>query len=287
MSANGEKNQVIDMFCQMIKAQLDSLSDEQRSALIHTLITELSSPGSSPSSEFAMSPSLVAVENGTANRKKLKKIRAQRAEKKKSVNAFMVFRCKFSCRSTGQLLILVHKAYYSVILIGLPQKARSPILAQMWRTENRQSLFSLLGAAYSKIRDENLAPGVTLESFLHVAAEKVPIIPAAQYFQKSGWTIIGQELRAVAIDEVSVEAEYPLKSNFSPDDVVSYCIHKGLISRMPSPKTRKVVGQLNGASNIAFAALPQGGPVQVQDQNMIAFAVSNNFLSFLLPKKRN
>lgn len=55
-------------------------------------------------------------------------------------------------------------AYYSPILSGLTQKAKSGIVRQMWAEEPRKQLFTLLGQAYSELRDSNAARASTKTS---------------------------------------------------------------------------------------------------------------------------
>lgn len=157
---------------------------------------------------------------------------------------------------SSQLRTKKRVAYISPLLGKIPQKARSPMLSLMWRAEQRQGQFHLLGAAYSKIRDEcNDCP--SLEKFVEVAAGTLSIIPADLYFELSGWKIVddgdSKHLVATIVDDNLIIATYPLQTVVSTQEIIQYCFDHGLINNMPTAAT--VTTQPHAA--ISFAALPQ------------------------------
>lgn len=137
----------------------------------------------------------------------------------------------------------------------------------MWRAEKRQPLFHLLGSAFSKIRDQCSNPP-PLDRFLDVASRIVSIIPAQKYLELSGWTIVDQgddkTIAKVDIDEAMVTSRYPLQSNASPQDIIRYCFHQGLISSMPQPI---VAPRAQPRPTMSFAALPQDHDLEASVQS--------------------
>ncbi|KAK5312171.1 hypothetical protein LTR70_008351 [Exophiala xenobiotica] len=141
-----------------------------------------------------------------------KRTQASPRKPRKVVNSWMAFR-----------------SYYSPLIKDLPQKARSPMLAMLWKSDVDHGLWELLSAAFSYVRDNHSEDSVSLEQFLGVATQVVPIVPADQYLARTGWTRVGDTLHRA---EVSSK-EGPKATNVSCAGLARYCFRQGLISKPP------------------------------------------------------
>lgn len=127
------------------------------------------------------------------------------------------------------------------------------MLALLWKNDVDHGLWELLSAAFSYIRDNHAEDQVSIDQFLPVAAQVVPIIPADQYFTRSGWTRAGDTLKRI---EVSPQ-ELSKATNLSCAGVVRYCFRQGLISRLPitaQADSRPTRNHRAHPSSISFAA---------------------------------
>lgn len=153
------------------------------------------------------------------------------------------------------------------------------MLALLWKNDIDHGLWELLSAAFSYIRDTHTEDGVSIDQFLLVAAQVVPIIPADQYFARSGWTRVGDTLKRI---EVSPQ-ELPKATNVSCSGVVRYCFRQGLISKPPTmahADLRPTKNLRGHPSSIPFAAVASStfaflgsssvGRAIVQDHNPIS-----------------
>lgn len=150
------------------------------------------------------------------------------------------------------------------------------MLAMLWKNDVDHGLWELLSAAFSYVRDNHGEDCVSLELFLGVATQVVPIIPADQYLGRTGWTRVGDSLHRVAVHP----KEGPKATNVSCAGLARYCYRQGLISKPPSTKQadlRSSRSREAPISRISFAAMAsaplaaiaaeQPQPVHVTRQN--------------------
>jgi Mating-type protein MAT alpha 1 HMG-box len=156
-------------------------------------------------------------------------------------------------------------AYYSPQLAGLTQKVKSGLIRSMWRDDGRKHIWTLIGNAFTDIRD-NHTDVVRLDSFLAVIIPEVPIIPASIYLHKMGWQLTtdaageAQLKRSFTFDRAALLAEYPEQTNKSVEELVNHCYSGGLVR--PACRIRRSNAQGNMVT-LPFAAAPTvGGPVQ-------------------------
>lgn len=127
------------------------------------------------------------------------------------------------------------------------------MLALLWKHDLNHGIWELLSAAFSHIRDNYASDEVSLDDFLSVAAQVVPIVPPSQYLERYGWIRKGDVLER---SEVEI-AQSPTPTNTSCSGLIRYCFRKGLIS-MPSAEVQEsyqILGsQKTRYSSISFAA---------------------------------
>lgn len=127
------------------------------------------------------------------------------------------------------------------------------MLALLWKNDVDHGLWELLSAAFSYIRDSHTEDSVSIDQFLLVAAQIVPIIPADQYFTRNGWIRAGGVLERVEV----CPRELPKATNVSCAGLVRYCFRQGLISKAPTidrDSSRSTTMHRAYPSAISFAA---------------------------------
>lgn len=231
MSANGYLKDKLVIFKQFES----TLSDEQRHLLLQN--PDLLSPDV-VSAFYQASLDNVAQERTSATKASAisstkRHVQSPMKKPRKVVNSWMAFRCK------TRLMLAVKRhgtdlrsAYYSSLINDLPQKVRSPMLAMLWKNDVDHGLWELLSAAFSYIRDNHSEDSVSLEQFLGVATQVVPIIPADQYLARTGWARVGDTLHRVTV----CSKEGSKTTNASCAGLARYCFRQGLISRPPTTK---------------------------------------------------
>ncbi|KAK5950311.1 hypothetical protein OHC33_008530 [Knufia fluminis] len=213
MSANGYLKDKLVIFKQFES----TLSDEQRHLLLQN--PDLLSPDV-VSAFYQASLDNVAQERTSATKASAisstkRHVQSPMKKPRKVVNSWMAFR-----------------SYYSSLINDLPQKVRSPMLAMLWKNDVDHGLWELLSAAFSYIRDNHSEDSVSLEQFLGVATQVVPIIPADQYLARTGWARVGDTLHRVTV----CSKEGSKTTNASCAGLARYCFRQGLISRPPTTK---------------------------------------------------
>ena len=116
------------------------------------------------------------------------------------------------------------------------------------------ALWELLSAAFSYIRDHHTEDAVSLEQFLSVATQVVPIVPAAQYFARCGFRRAGDILEKITVSP----QEMPKATSISCVGLVRYCHRQRLISMPPvDDEDRSADGRerCSAPSTISFAAI--------------------------------
>jgi hypothetical protein len=157
-------------------------------------------------------------------------------------------------------------AYYSPMLRELTQKEKSGIVQKMWAKEPRKHLFTLLGQAYSEMRDSDPNAGADkdfLKKFLPPAVSLLPIIPAEDYLDAMGWVRgVNQDGDATleGIETMSSLPDISMRTNCSARGIISHCYATGLFSRPSSTITSP---DRNAGGAMAFAADPSSVPRQL------------------------
>jgi len=197
----------------------------------------------------------VSTRNATATSSINKQTGNSPKKPRKVVNSWMAFRCKsLLMAALRQYYTYLPSAYYSSLIKDLPQKVRSPMLAMLWKNDVDHGLWELLSAAFSYVRDNHSEDSVSLEQFLSIATQVVPIIPADQYLARTGWTRIGDTLHRAA----AYPREGPKATNVSCAGLARYCFRQGLISRPPTTKQADLKPSRSREappSSISFAAM--------------------------------
>lgn len=124
----------------------------------------------------------------------------------------------------------------------------------LWKSDIDHGLWELLSAAFNHIRDNHPEDSVTIDQFLAIATQVVPIVPADQYLKRRGWVRVGDALEH---DDTSPQ-ELPKITNFSCAGVARYCFRQGLISRAPKLEqaSMKALGDVQAsAQSISFASV--------------------------------
>ena len=180
---------------------------------------------------------------------------------KKPLNAFIAYRCKiFANQMRCDTKLNCTSAYYSPELQNLTQKTKSGMIQKMWAEEPRKPLFTLLGQAYSELRDSDANIGQDkslLKKFLSATADLLGIIPAEEYLDTMGWVrgvnYDGEEVLERSEAGISVPV-VSMTTNYSVQDIVDHCHKIGLVTRPPNAQAR--AGRNPGGA-MAFAAAPR------------------------------
>jgi len=208
-----------------------------------------------------------------------KRIQSSPRKPRKVVNSWMAFRCKSTRMAAAKRPDTdLAPAYYSPLIKDLPQKVRSPMLAMLWKNDADHGLWELLSAAFSYVRDNHSEDGVSLEQFLGVATQVVPIVPADQYLARTGWTRVGDTLHRIEV----FPKEGPKATNVSCAGLARYCFRQGLISKPPMTKQADLKPSRSRGSpqpRISFAAMAsaplaamtaeQSRPISLQQQSSL------------------
>lgn len=145
----------------------------------------------------------------------------------------------------------------------------------MWAEEPRKQLFTLLGQAYSELRDSNAATGLNkdfLKNFLPATVAVLPIIPADHYLDTMGWvrrTSPDGEATLERSGSVVSAPDASMRTNLSVADIIDYCYKTGIVTR--SSDVISGAGHKNAGGAMSFAAAPSMSPnlrCQLVSQNL-------------------
>ncbi|OAG34384.1 hypothetical protein AYO21_11470 [Fonsecaea monophora] len=139
---------------------------------------------------------------------------------------------------------IAYRAYYSPVFKGATQKVKSGFIRTMWGEDKKRSMWTLLGKAYSDLRDHHME-AITVDRFLAVAVPLLPIVPIDLYLTKMGWILTvdasGESvlMRSAKFNPELLAAEYPHHTNLSEQDIVEHCYRRGLVDRGRRQRTRQ------------------------------------------------
>lgn len=129
----------------------------------------------------------------------------------------------------------------------------------MWAEEPRKQLFTLLGQAYSELRDSNAVAGLDkdfLKKFLPATVAVLPIIPADDYLDTMGWVRHFSHDGEATLERTGSVTSIPdasMRTNLSVADIIDYCYKTGVV---PRPSNTTVTPSRNAGGAMSFAAAP-------------------------------
>ncbi|KIV83119.1 hypothetical protein PV11_05172 [Exophiala sideris] len=199
----------------------NTLSSDQLKALSGSLAlaAQLKTSVANMSSGDDVSVASTSASYPKGSRAQRRKAIVARHKPKRPLNAFMAYR-----------------TYYSPLFKGLPQKQKSGLMREMWCAEAKKTMWTLLGGAYSDLRDHHQET-FPVDKFLSIAVPLLPIVPADKYLSKMGWTLSSDAagepvlFRNPAFNADILAAEYAPRTNLSLEDIVEHCYNQGLMPR--------------------------------------------------------
>ena len=133
------------------------------------------------------------------------------------------------------------------------------MVKQLWAEEPRKQLFTLVGQAYSELRDNDLTAGLDKDFFkkyIPIVVAALPIIPAEKYLDAMGWTRHVDHEGLATLERSGTAGSVPnesMRTNWSVADIVEYCYKIGLVARPVRLSSRS---RRTTAGAIAFATAP-------------------------------
>ncbi|KAL2433875.1 hypothetical protein ABEF95_011682 [Exophiala dermatitidis] len=178
---------------------------------------------------------------------------------------------------------ITYRTYYSPLFKGLTQKEKSGLLRVMWGAELQKPMWTLLGLAYSDLRDYH-DEHLPVDAFLAATVPLLPIVPAEEYFAKMGWenaTNSAGELtltRSAWFDTATFYAQYPPRTDLSFADIVNHCYDQGIMkrdTRRATPRLRPGhQAQAPAANNNVAAPSTNTNPPPPSCGGSLTFAVT-------------
>ncbi|KAJ5040429.1 uncharacterized protein L3040_006085 [Drepanopeziza brunnea f. sp. 'multigermtubi'] len=156
---------------------------------------------------------------------------------KKSLNSWMAFR-----------------SFYQLLFPHLQQKEASRYLTVLWKRDSFKAKWTVIAAAYSKIRDAVGKPRAPLDRYLSIVCPQMGIIAVHSYLRILNWTLettTEGNLLLVQTSSPDLQTLDPhiLTSNMTEKDVVDFCGSAGYIPQL--------VARRIGGANLSQA--PQHG----------------------------
>jgi hypothetical protein len=139
-------------------------------------------------------------------------------------------------------MLTKYPGYYQSRISQETQGDRSRLLAELWRTEGRKSIWRLLGNAWSDVRDNHTGSTDKYE-FFDTVIPILPIIPADSYLQERGMELVKDDKGKLQFKtpptaySPSLRKKYPEETSHSAEDLVNHCYAAGLLQ--PSSRFRK------------------------------------------------
>ena len=137
----------------------------------------------------------------------------------------------------------------------MTQKTKSGLIRSLWDQDQWKHFWAIAAKAYSELRDNHASGQITLENFLKNATGLLGVIPADQYLDTMGWSLVTDTEGEVHFVKTGAPQTHsaPLTSNLSVCDVVEHCYQIGLL---PRPIRRVRGNQLGESVAMSFAAAP-------------------------------
>lgn len=133
------------------------------------------------------------------------------------------------------------------------------MVRKLWAEEPRKQLFTLVGQAYSELRDNDITAGLDKEffkKFIPIIVAALPIIPADKYLDAMGWTRHVDHDGLATLERSGTAGSVPnesMRTNWSVADIVEYCYKIGLVARPVRGLSRP---RRAAAGAISFATAP-------------------------------
>lgn len=127
----------------------------------------------------------------------------------------------------------------------------------MWKQDTDHDLWELLSTTFTYIRDRHAEDCVSLDKFLDVMVDAVPVTPSDIYFERHGRRRIDDRFQKVK----AVHTGPPNSSAVSCAELVNLCHRQGIISRAPTwfdmKSATQELGQMPGlTTSFACKTLP-------------------------------
>ncbi|POS84387.1 hypothetical protein EPUL_003505, partial [Erysiphe pulchra] len=128
------------------------------------------------------------------------------------------------------------RTFYKKMFPGMPQKEASVHLKALWKQDPFKSKWSIISAAYSKIRaivTKNQAP---INEFLNLVCPRIGILPVDDYLSLLNWIGSVNENGVVIykqnmVPDISHLPENILDTKMTDKDLVRFCAEKGFIDQ--------------------------------------------------------
>ncbi|PVH68990.1 hypothetical protein DL98DRAFT_578566 [Cadophora sp. DSE1049] len=150
----------------------------------------------------------------------------------------MAFRCKCSFRSSPPSIIanLSSTAFYQNLFPHLQQKEASIYLTTLWKRDPFKAKWTIIAAAYSKIRNAVGKPRAPLDQYLSIICPQMGIIGVDAYLEILNWTCEqtaegGLLFSQSAFPDLQALGQQILHSSMTEKDVVLFCGSAGYITR--------------------------------------------------------
>jgi hypothetical protein len=150
-------------------------------------------------------------------------------------------------------------AFYKRLFPHLPQKDASIHLTQLWKQDPFKAKWTIVAAAYSRIRDGVGRPGAPLDAFLDLICPAMGLVRAEDYFAAFNWVWEEEEegrpgaarLTQRAAPDLRTFDAGILQTSMTEMDVIRWC---GAVGYLP----RALVGPLSqtGAQRGLLASAP-------------------------------
>ncbi|KAH6714457.1 alpha box protein [Leptodontidium sp. MPI-SDFR-AT-0119] len=152
---------------------------------------------------------------------------------KKSLNSWMAFRCR-SLSPTASAVANLRIAFYQSLFPHLQQKEASVYLTALWKRDPFKAKWTIIAAAYSKIRNTVGKPRAPLDQYLNIICPQMGIIAVDAYLEVFNWicdeTPEGSLLfHQTTAPELHTFDQHILHSSMTEKDLVLFCGSTGYI----------------------------------------------------------
>ncbi|KAI6247692.1 Mating-type protein MAT-1 [Erysiphe necator] len=135
------------------------------------------------------------------------------------------------------------RTFYKKIFPGMPQKEASIHLKALWEQDPFKIKWTIISAAYSKIRDIVTKKDAPLDEFLNLVCPRIGILSVDEYLPQLNWISSVNEDGIIVYKQnkmpnLSNLPENILNTRMTDKDVVRFCAEKGFIDRSTTRKIK-------------------------------------------------
>ncbi|OWP00160.1 alpha box protein [Marssonina coronariae] len=146
--------------------------------------------------------------------------------------------------------VLISVAFYQNLFPHLQQKEASTYLTTLWKRDPFKAKWTVIAAAYSKIRDAVGKPRAPLDKYMSVVCPQMGIIAVPAYLGMLHWTYErpadgAPTLTQSAAPDLQALDQHILRSNMTAQDLISFC---GRVGYIPRSIARRLGGQQSSGS---------------------------------------